>query len=75
MTQLAIHFVDPTMPGLSGRDLIERAVQAVQAGVVQADTQARNAARALRRERIIRRDLAHLDRHVLRDIGLDRDAV
>ena len=75
MTHLAIHFVDPTIPGLSGRDLVERAVQAVQASVAEAGRQACNAARALRRDRAIRRDLAHLDRHILRDIGLDRDAI
>jgi len=74
MTQLAIHFVDPTIPGLSGRDLVERAVQAIQASVVNAGTQADKAARSLYRERAIRRDLAHLDRQTLRDIGLDRDA-
>lgn len=74
MTHLAIHFVDPTIPGLSGRDLVERAVQAVQAGVAEAGRQACGAARTLRRERAIRRDLAHLDRQTLRDIGLDRDA-
>ena len=31
MTYLAIHFVDPTIPGLSGRDLIERTIESVQA--------------------------------------------
>ena len=75
MTQLANHFVDPTIPGLSGRDLIERAIQAVQASVAQAGTKAGAAAWMLRRERAIRRDLAHLDREILRDIGLDRDAI
>ncbi len=29
MNQMAIHFVDPTIPGLSGRDLLLQAGQAV----------------------------------------------
>ncbi len=37
MYQMAIHFVDPTIPGLSGRDLLLRAGQALRwAGIRRA---------------------------------------
>ena len=66
MTHLAIHFVDPTMPGISGRDLIDRAVKSVQTSFGRAgDT---------RRDFALRKGLSRLDRHLLRDIGFDRDA-
>ena len=64
MTDLASRFVDPTIPGLSGRDLLRRAgdllLEAARSGA------------AARRELRIRQDLAHLDRNLLRDLGLDR---
>ena len=69
MTQHTIYFVDPTMPGISGRDLIERAIKSVHAfHLGSAD---RNPARS---DRALRQGLARLDRNLLRDLGLDRGA-
>ena len=70
MTHLAIHFVDPTMPGISGRDLIDRAVKSVQTSFGRAG----DAHRETRRDFALRKGLSRLDRHLLRDIGFDRDA-
>ncbi len=70
MTHLAIHFVDPTIPGLSGRDLIERTIESVQATT----TGAGNAYRAARQDFALRQGLSGLDRHQLRDLGIDRNA-
>lgn len=70
MTHLAIHFVDPTIPGLSGRDLIERTIESVQA----MGTEAGGAYRAARKDFALRQGLSRLDRHQLRDLGIDRDA-
>ncbi len=70
MNQSVIHFVDPTIPGLSGRDLVGRAVQAI-------DPMATGLGDVLapaRRGFAIRRALADLDRHQLRDLGIDRGA-
>ena len=64
MTDLASRFVDPTIPGLSGRDLLRRAGSLL--------LQAARGQAALRRDLQIRQDLAHLDRNLLRDLGLDR---
>jgi hypothetical protein len=66
MTQAILHFVDPSIPGVSGRDLARKAIRSV-AGV---------------RSRIggkwgsasLRKDLSYLDLRQLRDIGLDRNA-
>ncbi len=69
MTQLAIHFVDPTIPGLSGRDLIERSIETVQA----TGTEAGGTYRAARQDFALRQGLSGLDRHQLRDLGIDRD--
>ncbi len=69
MTQQAIHFVDPTIPGISGRDLIERAIKTMQAWRIGAEKPDRAGA-----DRTMRRDLSRLDRNMLRDLGLDRDA-
>ena len=69
MTQHAIDFVDPTMPGISGRDLIERAIKSVQAFRLGADD--RDPARS---DRALRKGLARLDRNLLRDLGIDRGA-
>ncbi len=71
MTSLAIHFVDPTIPGISGRSLVARAVEFVQTTRAEAET----ALHAARRDYAIRKGLARLDRHLLRDIGVDRDAL
>ncbi len=70
MTYQTLHFVDPTIPGLSGRDLMSRAVAAVQGSL----RRVRGLPDDVRRERAVRRDLAGLDRHLLRDIGIDRGA-
>ena len=70
MTQLAIHFVHPTIPGLSGRDLIERSIVSVPA----TGTEAGGAYRAARQDFALRQGLSGLDRHQLRDLGIDRDA-
>ncbi len=70
MTHLANHFVDPTIPGLSGRDLIERSIESVQATTSAAGS----AYRAARKDYALRRGLSGLDRHQLRDLGIDRDA-
>ena len=69
MRPFAIHFVDPTIPGISGRDLVGRSNQAIHAahthsGGVPAAT--------ARRYHAIRKALGDLDLHLLRDLGLDR---
>lgn len=58
MIPSAIHFVDPTIPGISGRDLVARL----------------DGFGSERREHAIRRGLRGLGRQLLRDIGLDRSA-
>lgn len=70
MSDLAIHFVDPTYPGISGRDLLRRAANLARTGC---DTAA-EALRGARRELVVRKALADLDRNQLRDIGIDRGA-
>ena len=67
---LAIHFADPTIPGLSGRDPIERSIESVPA----TGTEAGNAYRAARQDFALRQGLSGLDRHQLRDLGIDRNA-
>jgi hypothetical protein len=57
MTKMAIHFVDPTIPGLSGRDMHADLVGLGGAG---------------RTERLVSRGLRHLSVRLLRDLGLDR---
>ncbi len=69
MTPLAIHFVDPTIPGLSGRDLIARSIESVPATGAEAG----GAYRAARKDFALRRGLSGLDRHQLRDLGIDRN--
>lgn len=62
MTYSIQHFVDPTIPGLSGRDLvagIRRRMRAPAAGSRLGS----------------RRSPLRMDIHLLRDIGLDRDAL
>mgnify|MGYP006310800859 CR=1 FL=1 len=58
---------DPTMPGLSVRDLARRAIDAVS-GAAGNDNRAKR-----HRDHVIRHDLARLDREALLDLGLDRD--
>ena len=70
MNPLRIHFVDPTIPGISGRDLVERAIEATQV----AFSESSNAFRAAHRSFALRKGLSGLDRHQLRDLGIDRDA-
>ncbi len=69
MTQHTIDFADPTMPGISGRALFERAIKSVQ--MFRHGAAGRDPARA---DRARRRALARLDRNLLRDIGIDRGA-
>lgn len=71
MTQLAIHFVDPSIPGLSGRDLLLRLSALARTG----GAKTAGALSGVRREIAQRRALADLDRNQLRDIGLDQDAM
>ena len=68
MTHLAIHFVDPTIPGISGRDLIERPIKSTQATYSEG-----SAYRAARKDFALRKGLSRLDRQQLRDLGIDRD--
>ncbi len=70
MNHLRIHFVDPTIPGMSGRDLIERAIESAQVPFSKAG----GAYRAARRNFALRKGLSRLDRRQLRDLGIDRDA-
>ena len=71
MTDLKIHFVDPTIPGISGRDLVEPAIKSVQAFISEAGS----VYRASRKDFALRQGLSKLDRHQLRDIGIDRDSL
>jgi hypothetical protein len=59
--------VDPTIPGLSARDLSQHAIDQVYSSE-QTDHRARH------REHLLRHDLMRMDRELLRDIGLERDA-
>ncbi len=68
MTHLANHFVDPTIPGLSGRDLIERSIESVQATGAEAG----GAYRAARTDFALRQGLSGLDRHRLRRLHFRR---
>lgn len=70
MTYLRIHFVDPTIPGISGRDLIEPAIKSAQAFFGEAG----NAYRESRKDFALRKGLSRLDRRLLQDIGIDRSS-
>jgi len=70
MTPLAIHFVDPTIPGISGRDLIDRPIKSVQTIFHMAS----GAYRTQRADFALRKSLSKLDAHQLRDLGIDRGA-
>lgn len=70
MNPFPIHFVDPTIPGLSGRDLATRPNQAIQVSDPRTSTFASTA----RRFRVVRKALDDLDTRLLRDLGLDRGA-
>jgi len=81
MTQMALHFVDPTIPGLSGRDLIRHGINAIQSvgqgrdqGRDQGRGQGRGWLSSRRWDLALRRSLDQLDTHLLRDLGYDRDA-
>lgn len=58
-------FTDPTIPGLSVRDLASRAADAVLAP-------SGGNGKGRHRYYVIRHDLAGLDQEMLRDLGLDR---
>ena len=64
MTDHAPAFVDPSIPGLSARDLVARAGLALNAAAGNLVV--------WRRALMIQRDLRDLDPVLLRDIGLDR---
>ena len=70
MNQTVTHFVDPTIPGLSGHDLVGHAVQAIDPVV----TGIGGVLASLHRGFAIRRALADLDQRQLRDLGIDRGA-
>ena len=70
MYQANIHFVDPAIPGISGRDMIERAITAVQSTYSGAGSNFKS----LHNDFALRRGMAKLDRHQLRDLGIDRGA-
>lgn len=61
-------FGDPTIPGLSARDLARRAMDTAQA-LFGGERPGSG-----HRDFLIRHDMAHLDPEILRDIGLDRNA-
>ena len=70
MTQLNENFVDPTIHGIGGRRLIERAIRSVQAMIGEAGS----AYRAARRDFALHKGLSRLDSRQRRDIGIDRDS-
>ena len=70
MIPLNLHFVDPTIPGISGRDMIEPAIASAQAFPREAGS----ADRGSRKDFALRQGLSRLDRRQLRDLGIDRDA-
>lgn len=61
-------FTDPTMPGLSVRDLARRALDLGYA-LFDGGREGR-----VHQDFLVGHDMAHLDREILRDIGLDRSA-
>jgi hypothetical protein len=67
MSGRARYTTDPTIPGLSPRDWISRAIDNVS---INGDGRSKA---GRRREFVIRHDLERLDRETLRDLGLDRD--
>ena len=69
MLSTVAHFVDPTIPGLSGRDLMSRPSDS---GVSLSGL--RETVYAKHREHRIKRALADLNVHLLRDLGFDRSA-
>ena len=70
MIPFNLHFVDPTIPGISGRDMIEPAIASAQA----IPGAAGGADRGARQDFALRKGLSRLDRRQLRDLGIDRDA-
>jgi len=57
--------IDPTIPGLSVRDLKERPIHASESDLERSHRH---------RDFMIRHDLERLSRRALRDLGLERDA-
>lgn len=60
--------IDPTMPGVSPRDLTDKPVHAI----VSTCPPAGGSLACGRRERALKKGLSALSAHQLRDIGLDR---
>ncbi|MDX1710729.1 MAG: hypothetical protein R3316_06290 [Rhodovibrionaceae bacterium] len=63
----ALGTVDPTIPGLSARDLSHHAID-------HADRSEAHGSAERHRAHMMRHDLMRMDRELLRDIGLERDA-
>ncbi len=61
--------VDPTIPGISIRDVARRAIDAVHPDMIAGGPGGRH------RAFLLRRSLARLDAELLRDLGLERDMV
>jgi hypothetical protein len=59
--------IDPTIPGLSARDLSQHAIDGIYSAEAP-DSRSRH------RDHLMRHDLMRLNRELLRDIGLERDA-
>lgn len=63
MSDVILHFVDPSIPGLSGRDLLRKTATGLK---------------GLSRRvcgKSVGQCIYTRDRHLLRDIGLDRDGI
>lgn len=67
MFDFARPVVDPTIPGISVRDVARRSIDAVHPEITSDGRGGR------RRAFLLRRSLARLDTELLRDIGLERD--
>lgn len=67
MTQVMLHFVDPSIPGLSGRDLMRKAFSGVSGLRRRVGNSALTKSSG---QTVFTRDL-----HLLRDIGLDRNGI
>lgn len=67
MSRTIVSLVDPTIPGVSVRDLATRAVDAVHLNSAAEDSFA-----SRHTDFAIRRSLSRLDSEILQDIGLDR---
>lgn len=67
MMRTVVNVIDPTIPGLSIRDLVTRAADALQSSLAGENSFASRHA-----DLAFRRALARVDSETLKDIGLDR---